>query len=119
MDATNDVAAPFMSGPELLQAFERVKRVDGWEETIRAFIERYDMEPGQAIAWTRFLTLNWGRIEADYLTIGPSGHLEAQIEGLLTFPDTVLFRETRGRHFDPEFVAWVDRLRSDESNPSR
>jgi len=119
MDATMNVAAPFTSGPELPQAYERVKEVDGWETSIQAFMERYDMEPAQAIAWTRFLTLNWGRIEADYLTIGPSEQLAAQIKGLITFPDNVLFWDTRGRSFDAKFMDYVERLLSDESDPSR
>lgn len=108
LDRAANAAAPFVLGPELLEAYERIKEVDGWDPENQEFMERYRLEPRQAIAWTRFLLVNWSGLEADYLTSGPSGKLRSQIIGLMTFPDNRLFWEAAGSMFDPEFVAYVE-----------
>ena len=104
-----------MSGPELLEAFEAIKEVDGWTAGMQAFMEQYDLEPAQAIAWTRFLIANWGGLEADYLTTGPSEQLRVRVYGLMTFPDNQLFWETHGPVFDQAFITYVEGLLSDDN----
>ena len=117
LDRMSSVAGPFTSGPELLQAYERNKELDGWEPGNVAFMERYGLEPAQAIAWTRFLLINWGGIEANFLTSGPSEELSRQIVGLMAFPDNRLFWETHAAVFDPAFETYVEEQISGEPTP--
>ena len=115
IDRVANIAAPFVSGPELLQAYERIKSKDGWEPDNRAFMDRYELEPAQAIAWTRFLMINWAGLEADFLASGPSERLARQVRGLLVFPDNQLLWETGTLGFTPGFRAYVEQLTSGEA----
>lgn len=118
VDRAANAAAPFVLGSELLEAYERIKEVDGWDPEVQEFMERYDLEPRQAIAWTRFLLVNWAGLESDYLTSGPSDKLRSQIIGLMTFPDNQLFWESAGGWFDSGFVAYVEQNVPYRAGPS-
>ncbi|MEJ2483998.1 MAG: hypothetical protein P8049_13035 [Gemmatimonadota bacterium] len=91
MDRTANVTAPYTSGPELLAAFEKVKRVDGWDPTQRAFMHQYGLEPGEAISWMMFLVRVWKGLDADFAYSGPSEQLATSITSLLSFPDNRIF----------------------------
>jgi hypothetical protein len=90
-DRNANVAAPFLSGPELLQAIERVKTVDGWPEVEQRFMERYEMTPVQAAVWSRHLMAIWMGLEADFASNGPSDAMAASVWSLLQYPDNQVF----------------------------
>jgi hypothetical protein len=108
LDRTASVTGPFTSTPDLLAAFEKVKRVDGWDSMTTALMRRYGLEPGEATAWFMFLLNVWRGFEADFAYAGPSEELAASIRGTLQFPDNHLFYETR--MFSPEFAAYVESI---------
>ncbi len=111
LDRTANITAPYTSGPELLAAFEKIKRVDGWRAADLAFMQRYGLEPGEAVAWTMFLLNVWRGLEADFNYSGPSDDLAREIEALFTFPDNQLFYDAG--LFSPEFTAYVANLTPD------
>jgi hypothetical protein len=106
MDRTANVTAPYTSGPELLAAFEKVKRVDGWDPTQRAFMHQYGLEPGEAISWMMFLVRVWKGLDADFAYSGPSEQLATSITSLLSFPDNRIFYQPGV--VSPEFAAYVE-----------
>lgn len=99
---------PFLSGPDLMEALERIKAVDGWDAQNEAFMRRYGLEPRQAIAWTRHLMSLWYSLETDFVTNGPSESLANLIRGAAEFPDQRLFLETE--RFSPGFREYVRAL---------
>jgi hypothetical protein len=108
LDRASSVAIPFMEGPELLEAFEKVKVVDGWGALETELMERYGLEPAQAVAWMFFLYKIWHGLEADYYYSGPSDELVGSIDGLLQFPDDRLYWSHQASEFLPEFRAYVE-----------
>ena len=99
LDRTASITAPYTSGPEVLGAFERIKEVDGWDTMHQALIDRYGLQPGQAVAWSMFLLSVWRGLEADYAYAGPSDDLAGSINALLIYPDNKLF-------YDPSKSEW-------------
>lgn len=59
LERTASVMQPFTTTPELLSAFEKVKRVDGWDSMTVALMRRYGLDPEQATAWFMFLLNVW------------------------------------------------------------
>ena len=110
LDRSANMATPFMEGPELLEAFRRVKSVDGWGPLETEFMERYGLEPAQSVAWTFFLFKIWNNLEADHAFAGPSDELTASIQGLLAFPDNQLYWKHAADQFSPEFIAYVEEV---------
>ncbi len=108
LDRASTVSAPFMEGPELLEAFKRVKEVDGWDAMHVEFMERYDMNPTQSVAWTFFLYKVWSGLRADFAYAGPSDKLASEIRSLLSYPDNQLYWKYFGLDHDPEFTAYVE-----------
>ncbi len=106
LDRSANVSAPFTSGPELLEAFEKIKAVDGWRPEDAAFMRRYDLAADQAVAWNMFLLHVWRGLEADYVYSGPSEDLAASIRSLFTFPDNRLFYSPG--IFSAEFAEYVE-----------
>jgi hypothetical protein len=100
-----------MEGPELLEAYRQVKTVDGWGSQNVEFMERYGMEPQQAVAWSFFLYKIWNGYEADYAYSGPSDELGGEIIGLLVFPDNEVFWRHSADSFSAEFREYVESLR--------
>ena len=119
VDRAGNIARPFMSSPELLEAFERIKEVDGWNPGIANLREYYGLEPQQAIAWNMFLLANWSGLEADFVTVGPSDGLRSQIRGLMRFPDNHIFWSNSSGAFRPSFVAYVDQVRNEGDSIAR
>jgi ketosteroid isomerase-like protein len=110
LDRAANVATPFMEGPELLEAFRRVKSVDGWGPLETEFMERYGLEPAQSVAWMFFLYKVWSGLEADHAFSGPSDELTGSIQGLLAFPDNQLYWKQAAGQFSPEFIAYVEEV---------
>jgi len=110
LDRAANVSEPFISSAELLEAYELIKEKDGWEPDIQRFMDEYDLEPRQAIAWTRFLYVNWWTLEVDFLTSGPSDRLRDDVTGLLEYPDNRLFWDENRAGFSAAFRTFVDRL---------
>jgi ketosteroid isomerase-like protein len=113
LDRAAGMATPFMEGPELLEAFRRVKAVDGWGPLEAELMERYELEPAQSVAWTFFLYKIWNNLEADYAFAGRSDELTGSIQGLLAFPDNQLYWKHAAGQFSPEFVAYVGEVAPD------
>ena len=101
------LAEPFLSGPELFSAYERVKAVDGWEPMTEAFMEQYDMESAEAIAWLRYLIQIWQGVEADFAYSGRTQELESRVRSLLGYPDNQLYWSVAPAYSD-EFEAFVE-----------
>lgn len=122
LDRAANMATPFMEGPELLEAFRKVKSVDGWGQMETEFMERYQLEPAQAVAWTFFLYKIWNNLEADHAFAGPSNELTGSIQGLLAFPDNQLYWKYAAGQFSPTFVAYVEEVApsqgSEEQTPA-
>jgi hypothetical protein len=114
LDAAAQLSEPFLAGPELLEAYEHVKAVDGWEPLHTALVDQYGMTNTQAVAWGRYLLMLWQGLEANYVYSGESEQLTARIQGLMTYPDDRLYwkivRDANDRLLSPEFVAYVDRV---------
>ena len=110
LDRGSNVAVPFMEGPELLRAFEKVKAIDGWGPLEAEFMARYEMEPAQAVAWMFFLYKVWTGMEADFVYAGSSDELANAIEGLLAFPDNQLYWRHARDGYSAEFRAYVESL---------
>ena len=106
LDRSANVSAPFTSGPELLEAFEKIKEIDGWRPEDEAFMRRYGLAADQAVAWNMFLLHVWRGLEADYAYSGPSEDLAASIRSLFSFPDNQLFY--RPGIFSAEFAEYVE-----------
>ena len=113
VDRADNIARPFMSSTELLEAYERIKEVDGWNPEIADLMEHYGLEPQQAVAWSMLLLANWSGLQADFVTLGPSEGLRGQIRGLLYFPDNQIFWASMVEVFRPDFVAYVEQLRAE------
>ena len=112
LDRAANISTPFMEGPALLEAFRRVKRVDGWGPLETEFMQRYGLEPDQSVAWMFFLHKIWNGLEADYAFAGASDELAASIQGLFVFPDNRLYWKHSASGFSPEFVAYVEEIDS-------
>ena len=110
LDRGSNVAVPFMEGPELLTAFEKVKAIDGWGALEAELMARYELEPAQAVAWMFFLYKVWTGMEADYVYAGSSDELASSIEGLLAFPDNRLYWRHSGDGYSADFRAYVESL---------
>jgi hypothetical protein len=114
MDQGQSIAEPILESDVLREAYRVVKARDGVEPGIAAYLERYELTEEQAIAWTRFVLWIWTSREADFEYLGRDPDLRASIEGLLRFPDNVLFWETGGAAaFTPAFREWVEEIRAD------
>lgn len=107
-DRVSNLTVPFLEGPALLAAFEGVKRVDGWDELHRAFMEEYGLEPAQAVAWIFHLNRVWNGIQIDFYTDGPSDVMATGVRSLLSYPDQQLF--WKHERFSPEFETYVESL---------
>lgn len=110
LDRAANVATPFMEGPELLEAFRRVKSVDGWGPLETEFMDLYGLEPAQSVSWMFFLYKIWSNLEADYAFAGPSDELTGSIQGLLAFPDNRLYWKHAAGQFSPEFIGYVEEV---------
>ena len=95
-------AAIFLQSDVLAEALSKIKAVDGIEEGIQDFMDRYDVNYEQAAAWNRYLILNWAGIQADYLYHGPSEELDQRIRSNLEWPDQrILIRPLFGELGSP------------------
>jgi len=108
LDRYARIASPFIQGPELIEAVQRVKAVDGWPEVNQRLMERYGLTEAQAVAWSRHLMMIWLGLEADFASTGPSPSMAAVIQDLLQYPDNQVFRESW--HFSPEFSEYMQAL---------
>jgi len=84
--AGNDVEI-YLRSPDLAEALDEVKAVDGVEEPLTTLMDRYKMNFRQAAAWNRFIVLNWREMEAEYLYNGPSRKLDTLIRQNIVWPD--------------------------------
>jgi len=111
-------AAVFLQSDVLASALSKVKAVDGIEEGIQEFMERYATSYEQAAAWNRYLVLNWSGIQADYLYHGRWDGLDQRIRHNLEWPDQqILIRPVFGQPWSPfhhEFDEYVLSLLAEE-----
>lgn len=108
LDRYARIASPFVQGPELIEAVQKVKAVDGWPDVNRRLMDRYDLTEAEAVAWTRHLMMIWLGLEADFASTGPSPSMAATIQDLLANPDNQVFREAW--RFSPEFTHYLQTL---------
>ena len=113
LDRAANVTTPFMEGPALLEAFRRVKSIDGWGPLEAEFMEHYGLEPDQSVAWMMFLYKVWSGLEADYAFAGASDELTASVQGLLAIPDNQMYWKHSAGGFSPEFAAYVETVSPD------
>lgn len=109
LDATIRLSDPFLEPAELIGGYERVKERDGWDNPNAAFMEHYGMEPGEAIAWVRYLIRLWSGVRADFEYAGPTPALEARVRSLLMYPDNQLYWRY-APPFPEEFEAYIESI---------
>lgn len=111
-------AAVFLQSETLAEALFKIKAVDGIEEGIQRFMDRYDATYEQAAAWNRYLVLNWAGAHADYMYHGRSESLDQRIRQNLQWPDQqILIRDVFGEPwspFHPKFDEYVLLLLADQ-----
>ncbi len=111
-------AAVFLQSETLASTISKIKAVDGIEDGIQEFMDRYDASYEQAAAWNRYLVLNWAGMQADYLYHGRSESLDQRIRYNLQWPDQrILIRDVFGEAWSPfhrEFDEYVVSLLADQ-----
>ena len=111
-------AAVFLQSETLAETISKIKTVDGIEEGIQKFMDRYDTSYQEAAAWNRYLVLNWRGMHAEYLHHGRSESLDQRIRHNLQWPDQqILIRDVFGEPwspFHPEFDEYVLSLIADQ-----
>lgn len=102
---------PFFENPELADVLGKIKAVDGHDAIPRAFMDRYDLTPEEAILWERHLLLIWQGLEADYRAVGESPALTDMIRTLWCAPDNRLYLTAEEQLSEPAFRDYVASLR--------
>ena len=115
LDRADRSAAPYLAGPEIMEAYESIKAKDGYEPMVDSFMVHYDLRPGPAGAWVRFLGQGWRGTEADFAYSGPSESLARRIRTLLEYPDQQVFWSftLASSNVSPEFLAYVRSVAGD------
>lgn len=93
MDNAAAVNAAFVDESPLASIMSKIKAVDGPDEGVSAFVDRYDLSYEEAVRWSRHLSLIWIGLEADFMAGGSSTRLERTTRGLLQSKDHQLFWE--------------------------
>ncbi len=109
------LSAPFLSGDSQLPSIlAKIKTVDGLDPTTAAFMDSYELSFEEAEVWSRYLSILWENLEADFVSGGESIALENRIGLLVNSPDNQLFLDSGAEVLfsDTDFVRFVERLRS-------
>ena len=93
MDRAAAVNAPFVDESPLASIMAKIKAVDGPDEGVSAFVDRYDLSYEEAVRWSRHLSLIWIGLEADFVASGSSPRLERTTRGLLQSKDHQVYWE--------------------------
>jgi hypothetical protein len=113
VDRAEVLARVFVENPPLAATLAKIKAVDGMNPFPEALVQRYGLEPAEAISFARHVWEVWIGMAADYRLDGGTEELRGQILDLLSAPDQQLFwpiaRESG--YFGVEFVRYVDRVR--------
>lgn len=106
-------AEPFLSGSSIPAIMAKVKAIDGPDPLEQPFIDRYKLSYEEASIWTRYLSVLWASLEADYQARGETADLENLIRLLLARPDSALLWEHGAVSVtNAPFRAYVQRLRT-------
>ena len=110
-DRSAAVNAPFLNDSQIPAIHAKVKAVDGSRSLVQAYVERYSLTYEEAFIWTRYLSVVWTGLEADFILEGESLSLKNRIKSLLSWPDDQMYWEYGGGQVsDASFIAYVERL---------
>lgn len=93
LDRVRHIADPLIASPERLrEILAKISAKDGSREPVTlAFMDTYDLEYEEAIAFLRYLHRLWFGYEADFLYTGRSEQLDRIIPAILSFENARLF----------------------------
>jgi hypothetical protein len=111
LDRATALTSPFFASSELPAVLVKIMAVDEVHPMVKAFVERYDLTPEEAILWQRHLVLVWMGLEADYSLSGGSQELKSTIRYLMTFPDNQVYWEHSIAFGDADFRGYVEGVR--------
>ncbi len=111
MDRNASLTDPYLSSPDVLKVYAKVKAVDGAEPLVEAFMDRYNLTPEEAVLWSRQVQSNWFVWQTNYLFGGPSKDLESTIRGIFKYPDVrIAYEINEDSLLSPEFIAYVESI---------
>jgi hypothetical protein len=111
MDRNAGFTDPYISAPDVLKVYAKVKAVDGGEPVVEAFMDRYNLTPEEAVLWSRLVQSTWFVWQSHYLFGGPSNDLESTIRGVFKYPDVqIAYELNEDSLLSPEFIAYVESI---------
>jgi len=113
MDRQSRMVDPYLSSDEIRSAYAKIKSKDGLEHRVDVFVEKYDLDTEEAVAWVRMLDAMWYGYEIDFWTFGKNDALDSVILGMLQNPDQMLYWDAvvRENSLTSEFIEHVEKLR--------
>ncbi len=110
-DRSAAINTPFLNDSQVPAILAKVKAVDGWRSLVQAYVERYSLTYEEAGIWTRYLSVVWTGLEADFILDGESLALKNRVKSLLSWPDDQMYWEYGGGQVsDASFIEYVERL---------
>ncbi len=115
LERSSRLVGPYMSSGEFRAIYAKIKRKDGREESVAAFVDSYGLSDEEAVYWVRSLEQNFAGVAADYYRDGPTAELERLFTGLLSFPDAMLYWRVQGSKgvHGAEFTAYANSILAD------
>ena len=112
IDRQSRMVDPYLSSGEIRSAYAKIKSKDGLELRVAAFVDEYDLDTEEALAWVRMLDSIWYGYEIDYWAFGENDELDTVIRGMLRNPDQKLYWEAvvRDKSLTPEFIAHIEAI---------
>ena len=112
LDRMETTFGDFYRSPYLPAIVVKIDAVDGVGETSKEFIERYGLSQEETVRWFRYLSKEWGSINADYEYFGDQIRLRRAIAALMRFPTHQIYWEKFGKQqYQPDFVQYVESVR--------
>ena len=103
--------APYLNDSQIPAILAKVKAVDPWRPLVHAYVEGYSLTYEEAGIWSRYLSVVWTGLEADFILDGESLSLKNRVDELLRNPDDQMYWEHGGGQVsDASFIEYVERL---------
>ncbi len=95
LDRFMNFTEQIIDSPQVADIWAKVKSTDGLEPLAEAYVDRYGLNPSEAVVWSRFVMRTLFIWQADFVTEGASESLESQVSIINTYPDLAsLIRST-------------------------
>lgn len=111
MDRAAAFSEPFLDEPMLGDILGKIKAVDGPDPIPAQLAERYDLTPGEAIAWERHLWVVWSSLEADFMLRGDEPETRGMVAILKSTPDNQIYLQSLAfSRYQKAFVDYVNEI---------